>query len=84
MHVIVEYAGSTVSEMTVEQKFYDNEEIIKHHFDFNTDIFVDFLKDFLTKHLDQWNHTYAFNGGKEAIELYNVILDDSRKNFTKD
>ena len=48
-----------------------------HIITFSTDIFIEFIKDFLTKHIAQWDNTYAFSGEQEAVEVYNKILDNA-------
>ena len=74
LSVKVDYTGFTISQMIVNQQI--NDKTIVHTIDFNSDIFIEFLKDFLTKHIAQWSQKYAFCGEKEAVELFNKILDN--------
>ncbi len=75
LHICVIYAGTVRSEMQVEQTI--NDKVYKHSIIFATDIFVDFIKDYMTKHLAQWDSEHAFCGEREAVEFYNKILDNA-------
>ena len=76
LKVTIEYFGSQISIMKVWQTI--NEKIYIHEITFNTIIFIDFLKDFMTKHIQSWDNTYAFCGEKEAIEIFNKILNNAK------
>ena len=77
LHVKIEYAGFTVSEMVVTQKF-DNDYLVIHKVEFDSRIFSDFLKSYMNHHIAQWEETYAFNGGELAIDLFNEILKHAK------
>ena len=74
LHMTLNYVGFVTSYMTVEQKI--NDKTVTHTLEFDSDIFIEFIKDFLTKHIAAWDETYAFCGEKEAVEIYNKILDN--------
>lgn len=75
LYVKIEYCGFIESQMIVKQRIDDKKYI--HIITFSTDIFIEFIKDFLTKHIAQWDNTYAFSGEQEAVEIYNKILDNA-------
>ena len=74
LYVKVEYIGSTISTMFVEQdKKYIHEVL------FDSDLFKNFNQKFLTEHLKQWDtHAYAFCGEQLAVEFFNEILEKNQ------
>ena len=73
LKVKVEYIGATTCTMIVTQ--HHENQIIRHKIIFNSDIFKDFIRDFMTKHIAQWDSTYAFCGEEEAVNFFNTILE---------
>jgi len=74
LKVEIEYFGTSTSIMKVWQTI--NEKVYIHEIDFDAYIFIDFVKDYMTKHIQNWEDTYAFCGEKEAIEIFNKILNN--------
>ena len=75
LYVKVEYVGTTSSIMTVVQHNNDNKSVT-HKITFDTDLFQDFIKDYMTKHIAQWDSTYAFCGEQEAVNFFNTIINN--------
>lgn len=75
LYVKVEYVGTTSSTMTVTQYQNDNESVI-HKITFDTDLFIDFIKDYMTKHIAQWDSEYAFCGEEETVNFFNAIINN--------
>lgn len=64
------YFGSTIAEMYV-----DNRSNGEHYtYQFQSHIFIKYIKRYLKKHIKQWRKKYAFNGEEIAIDLYNEVL----------
>ena len=80
LSVKVEYFGMTNCQMEVKQTFNiskENEYSIYHNYIFSTDIFEDFIKEYMTEHLKQWEDgAYAFCGEEYAIKLFNNVLEN--------
>ena len=76
LYVKVEYVGTTSCMMIVVQNCNDNTSNI-HKITFDTELFKDFIKDFMTKHVAQWDSTYAFCGEEEAINFFNTIIENN-------
>ena len=76
LYVKVEYVGTTSSMMIVTQHTNDNNSVV-HKITFDTELFKDFIKDFMTKHVAQWDSTYAFCGEEEAINFFNTIIENN-------
>ena len=74
LYIKITYSGFIQSDMEVEQTI--NGKKYNHTIRFDTELFKNFIKDFLTKHVAQWDNSYAFSGEKEAVEFYNQILDN--------
>lgn len=51
---------------------------------FPTSVFVEFIKDFLTKHMAQWESEFAFCGEEEAVEFFNNILRNANSYAEKE
>ena len=66
------YFGFVKSTMTVEQTFLG--ETKEYVYSYPTDIFVKYLKSFLTKHMNSWDDEYAFNGEDIVVAFYNEVL----------
>lgn len=66
------YFGMTSCDMFVkkveENKFY--------RVQFSTEVYKKYIIKFLTKHIQSWNDTYAFNGEDIVIEFYNEIIEN--------
>jgi len=75
LKVEIEYYGSAESTMIVTQ-FDDNGLIKKHKYIFESELFEKFLIDFMTKHIQQWETNIAFCGEKEAVDIFNKVLDN--------
>lgn len=73
LKVEFEYFGLTTSEMEVEQTL--GEKTIIYTFEFDSDIFIKHLKNYLDKHLSQWNSEYAFNGEELVVSFYNEVIE---------
>lgn len=72
----MKYFGTTTSEMEVKQ-ILDDHTTYLHKIIFPTDIFIDYLKQFMTAHLEQWNTTYAFCGEELAVKFFNAVLSSA-------
>lgn len=75
LYVKVEYVGTTSSIMIVNQD-KNNTNSVVHKITFDTELFKDFIKDYLTKHMAQWDSTYAFCGEEEAVNFFNTIIEN--------
>lgn len=75
LYVKVEYVGTTTSMVIVTQHRNDNNSVT-HKILFDTDLFKDFIKNYMTKHIAQWDSTYAFCGEEEAVNFFNTILNN--------
>lgn len=73
LKVKFEYFGAADSEMEVEQ-ILDGKSIT-YTFEFNSDIFVAHIKNYLEKHIAQWGDKYAFNGEDIVIGFYNEVIE---------
>ena len=88
LRVEIKYFGCKDSTMVVCQNLNPHKggqkaetgepEIYIHKMQFDTDIFVEFLKKYMSAHIAQWDSTYAFCGEKMAVEIFNKILENSR------
>lgn len=68
-----EYFGLVTSEMEVEQTL--GEKTIVYTFEFDSDIFIKHIKDYLGKHISQWNDKYAFYGEEIVVNFYNEVIE---------
>lgn len=76
----VEYFGFATCTMKVDQYHDQHSYTYYHHeFKFDSDIFVKFLKKYMTQHIKQWGKKYAFCGEKLAVELYNNIVKNYKE-----
>lgn len=73
LKVEFEYFGLVTSEMEVEQTL--GEKTIVYTFEFDSDIFIKHIKDYLEKHISQWNDKYAFNGEEIVVNFYNEVIE---------
>lgn len=73
LNIEFEYFGLTTSEMEVEQIL--GEKTIVYTFEFDSDIFIKHLKNYLGGHLSQWNSEYAFNGEEIVVSFYNEVIE---------
>lgn len=73
LNVEFEYFGLTTSEMEVEQIF--GEKTIVYTFEFDSDIFIRHLKNYLDRHISQWNSEYAFSGEEIVVSFYNEVIE---------
>ena len=74
LKIKIEYKGSSVCTINIEQ-FFNGKKYL-HKIDFNVKLFSDFIKDYMLKHIKNWDETFAFNGGFEAVQFFNRILRD--------
>lgn len=72
MEVEFKYFGVVKSEMKVR-----TEERV-HKFEFDSDIFGEYITKYLQKHIEHWNGTKAFDGIKEAMDFYNAVIEDPK------
>ena len=74
----MKYFGTVTSEMTVTQT-YDDKIYYTHQIVFPTDIFIEFLTQFMTAHIKQWDSPNAFCGEELAVKFFNDILSHAIK-----
>lgn len=75
LDITIEYFGTNDSTMKVIQKIDNNE--YTHTIKFDTKIFAEFIKKYMTKHMEQWGEKYAFCGEEIIIEFFNKIIENS-------
>lgn len=70
------YLGLAISEMRVTQiiEDYDDEETDTYEFEFDSEIFIKYYKEFLLNHINQWDTDYAFNRENIIIAFFNEVL----------
>ena len=68
LNMTVKYRGITHCEATVIRND------VEYYITFSSDLFIDFLKDYLNKHNEQWDSKYTFSGEILGIQLYNTIV----------
>lgn len=73
LNIEFEYFGLTTSEMEIEQTL--GEKTIVYTFEFDSDIFIKHLKNYLDKHISQWDSEYAFNGEDIVINFFNEVIE---------
>lgn len=66
------YFGATRSLMEVEQSV--NGKQYAYRYSYPTEMFAEFICNFLKEHMKQWDSTYAFYGGDMVLDFYNTIL----------
>ena len=76
LNIKIEYVGSSICTIKVEQIFKEQNKKYIHRIDFSVSLFQDFIKDYMLKHIKNWDETFAFNGGFEAVQFFNRILRD--------
>ncbi len=74
LKIKIEYFGTGSCMMTVTQDFQSKSRC--HVFEFDANVFKDFLIKFMTKHIDSWNSSFAFCGEELAVEIFNAVLDN--------
>ena len=75
LKVTTEYNGFVTSEMSVIQEVADKK--FSHFITFDTELFVDFIKKFMTAHIAQWDKNTAFCEDEMAVEFFNTVLDNA-------
>lgn len=70
------YNGLVESTMEIEQNLEGEKYCYAYAFD--SDIFIKYLKQFLTKHIEQWDNEFAFNGEDIVIDFYNKIIEKGK------
>ena len=80
--VTATYNGTAESKMVVWQNMEGHAAV--HTITFPAEVFEEFLKDFLIKHVKQWESDYAFCGGEEAVGLYNNVLGAAKSYLKTD
>lgn len=73
LKISIDYFGTTQSNMYVRQIF-DDGRVFKYTYEFDTDIFIRFLKSYMKKHIKQWETKYAFCWDEGAVAIFNRIL----------
>lgn len=69
-----EFFGMVFSQMTVEQTI--NGEKFQIIYEYDSDIFIKYIKLFLKKHIESWDDlVYAFNGEDIVLEFYNEVIE---------
>ena len=73
LQVKFKYFGTTVSTMEVT-RIYDN---ISETFEYeySTDIFIKYIKQYMKHHLESWDSAYAFNGEEDVLAFYNEVIE---------
>ncbi|RFZ76396.1 hypothetical protein DS742_23660 [Lacrimispora amygdalina] len=59
--------------MEIEQTL--GEKTIVYTFEFDSEIFIKYLKNYLDKHISQWDSEYAFNGEDVVINFFNEVIE---------
>lgn len=80
LNIKFEYIGTGSSFMDVELTRYrgEEEEKYEYHYDFNTNIFVDNLKEILLGHVNSWDSEFAFSGENLMLNFYNEVLEKGK------
>lgn len=73
LYVTFVYNGFMTSTMFVRQMKDDQE--INYKFDFDTQLFKEYIVKFLQSHIESWDSSYAFYGGEIVLEFYNKVLE---------
>lgn len=73
LDVSFEYFGATFSHMEVVQTIDEKKK--EYTYEYSTDIFEKYIKQFLLNHIDAWSSRYAFNGEEIVIDFYNEVLE---------
>ena len=91
LNISIRYFGTTESVMLVTKynntkdyyAYYTKDSVREkqdsYKYSFDSKIFADFIKKFLTRHMEQWDSHYAFCGEDLAIELFNTVLEKYTK-----
>ena len=69
MKLDFEYIGCTKCDLKIQ---YNNDSII---YEFDSDLYDEFLKKYLKAEMDAVDATYAFYGGDIVMEFYNKVMD---------
>lgn len=72
LSIHISFFGCIYCEMEVKQRL--NNSLYRHVITFSTELFAEFMKTYLSKHIQAWDEKYAFCGDKEIIEFYNNII----------
>ena len=70
------YCGVVTSRMIVTQVLNDKK--IEYTYEYSSDIFINYLKQYMTKHIKQWEDKYAFNDEEIVIEFYNKVIKEGK------
>lgn len=82
LNVRFEYAGMTLCTMSVHQeKDFETRDYL---YAYDSKIFVEYIKKFLTQHMKQWDSQYAFNGEEIVVNFYNKVLKEGYLTDGKD
>ena len=69
LNIEFKYFSFTFSSIIIEQ-IKDNKTNI-YELEYDSDIFIKYIKEYMQKHIESWNEKYAFNGEDIVIRFFN-------------